>query len=69
MKIKLVTIVVLTISILNLACKGSQKEDQKAIDQQVEAIQAVEESIDSTIAEVNRKTEEVEQIIKELDSL
>lgn len=69
MKIKLVTIVVLTISILNLACKGSQKEDQKAIDQQVEAIQAVEESIDSTIAEVNRKTEEVEQIIMELNSL
>lgn len=53
---------------LAASCKDSAKEEE-AVRRQVEEIETVEQTIDSTAAEVKKKAEEVNELIKELDSI
>ena len=53
---------------ITFSCKDSAKE-QEELDRQLEVIETVEESIDSTAIEVHQKAEEVSELIKELDSI
>ena len=68
MKLKPTLLVVLCCGALALSCKDSAKE-QEAIDRQIEEIESVEKSIDSTASDVHTKAEEVTELIKELDSI
>jgi len=53
---------------LSYSCKDTKKE-QEALDKNLEQIEAVEQSVDSTINNVHAKAEEVEELLKELDSI
>ena len=58
----------LILIVLSFSCKDTKKE-QEALDKELEQIEAVEQSIDSTINNVHAKAEEVEELLKELDSI
>ena len=55
-------------SIVALSCKDDKKS-QEILDNQLEQIEATEVVIDSTLNAVSEKAEEVESIIKEIDSI
>lgn len=69
MKIKLMAIPVLAIGLLTVSCKDTKKAEEEMVQKQIETIESVEESVDSTIREVHEKAVEVEEMIQELDSL
>ncbi|MGW9684750.1 hypothetical protein [Flagellimonas sp. 2504JD1-5] len=56
------------IGLVIVACKDTKKE-QEELNQKLEQIEAVETAVDSTLNVVNEKAEQVEELIKELDSI
>ncbi|WP_298793120.1 hypothetical protein [uncultured Allomuricauda sp.] len=56
------------IGFIVMGCKDTKKE-QEELNQKLEEIEAVETAIDSTLNVVNEKAEQVEELIKELDSI
>ncbi len=51
-----------------MSCKDTKRE-QEELNQKLEQIEAVETAVDSTLSVVNEKAEQVEELIKELDSI
>lgn len=68
MKIKYFLILAFFVSFIFLACKDTKKEEAE-LNQQLEEIKTVEQTIDSTVNDVHQKAKEVEDLIKELDSI
>ncbi len=69
MKIKSIVLPALALGLLTVSCKDNKKAEEEMVKKQIETIEAVEESVDSTITEVHEKAVEVEEMIQELDSL
>ena len=65
-----VMIFVLALALLTpaLSCKDTKREQEK-LDEQLKQIEAVETTIDSTLNHIDKKVEEIEDMIKEIDSL
>lgn len=68
MKLKVISVIVAIIPMTIFSCKGEQSQN-KALEENLEKIELMEKTIDSTLNEVNKKSEEVENLIQELDSL
>jgi hypothetical protein len=58
----------IVLSTIALSCKDTQKE-QQVLNEQLEQIETAETIIDSTVYQINQKAEEVEFLLKELDSI
>ncbi|WP_222982878.1 hypothetical protein [Flagellimonas meishanensis] len=56
------------ILVFAVACKNSEKDEQE-LNQKLEQIESVEQAVDSTLNQVEQKASEVEEMIKELDSI
>ena len=65
-KISLLAMSVLFVGIVS--CRDTKKE-QEELDSTLDAIEAVELEIDDTVEKVEKKTEEVESVLKQLDSI
>ncbi|WP_417361117.1 hypothetical protein [Galbibacter sp.] len=63
-----VVLTAITLSLVTISCKDDKKE-QQILDQKIEAIEATEAVIDSTVQQVDEKADEVEAILKDIDSL
>ncbi|WP_420603340.1 hypothetical protein [Flagellimonas sp.] len=68
MLIKKLIGLILILGFFVMACKDTKKE-QEELNQKLEQIEAVETAVDSTLNAVNEKAEQVEELIKELDSI
>ena len=66
---KLLTISGMLLVFLVIFSCGKSKEEQEKLDKKLEKIQAVEVSIDSTLNQVDQKVEEVNHLIKDIDSI
>lgn len=53
---------------IGYSCKDN-KAEQEALDKELDQIEAVEQTIDSTVTNVHEKAEEVKELLKELDSI
>lgn len=53
---------------LSYSCKDT-KTEQEVLDKELKQIEAVEQTIDSTVTNVHEKAEEVKELLKELDSI
>lgn len=65
-KISLLAMSILFVGIVS--CRDTKKE-QEELDSTLDAIEAVELEIDDTVEKVEKKTEEVESVLKQLDSI
>lgn len=65
---KLNLVLALVILCISYSCKDV-KAEQEALDKKLEKIEAVEQTIDSTLSDVHEKAEEVKELLKELDSI
>ena len=65
--LKKVSLAILFIA-LAFSCKETAK-GQETIDKELEQIEAVEQTIDSTVTTVHQKAEELEELLKDLDSI
>ena len=61
-------VLALMLSGLSFSCKDSAKEEE-VIQRQIEEIESVEQTLDSTVTDVHKKAEEAVELIKELDSI
>jgi len=68
MKLKTIGSIVAVCAITTFSCKDEQAQN-KSLEENLEKIESVEKTIDSTLNEVNKKSEEVENLIQELDSI
>lgn len=68
MKTKTLLAGILMLGFFATSCKDSAKE-QAAVEKQVKAIESVEQAVDSTTTVIKEKAEEVDALIKELDSI
>lgn len=63
-----VVLTAMSLSLVTMSCKDDKKE-QQILDQKIEAIEATEAAIDSTVQQVESKADEVEAVLKDIDSL
>ena len=63
-----VVLTAMSLSLVAMSCKDDKKE-QQILDQKIEAIEATEAAIDSTVQQVESKADEVEAVLKDIDSL
>lgn len=68
MMTKYLVAMAMVLSVLTLSCKDDKKE-QQILDQQLETIEATEAVMDSTVQAVDEKAKEVENLLKEIDSI
>ena len=61
-------ILLVTLVVAFASCRDTNKEEQ-IIDAQIDSIEAVETELNKTVLEVEEKTIEVEDALKELDSI
>ncbi|MFD2587882.1 hypothetical protein ACFSQJ_13125 [Croceitalea marina] len=67
-KLNLILALVILCLSFSYSCKDN-KAEQEALDNELEQIEAVEQTIDSTVTTVHAKAEEVKELLKELDSI
>ncbi|WP_350289375.1 hypothetical protein [uncultured Croceitalea sp.] len=65
---KLNLVLALIVLCFSYSCKDN-KIEQEALNKELEQIEAVEQTIDSTVTDVHKKAEEVKELLKELDSI
>lgn len=68
MKTKTFLVFALIVTLLALGCKDTKKEEAE-LNQKLGEIEEVEKTLDSTVNEVHKKAQAVEELIKDLDSI